>query len=919
MTNNAPSSYPVGTTTVTWTVTDIHGNIATCNQTVNVNDAELPTISCPATVNVNADAGLCAATSVSLGTPTVNDNCGIASISNNAPSSYPVGTTTVTWTVTDIHGNVNTCTQTVSVSDVELPEIVCPFNITVNTDNGSCTTDATHVTLGNPLVNDNCGIATVVNDAPAVFPIGNTTVTWTVTDIHGNVNSCAQTVTVIDNQNPVILNCTNGNSFTVSTNNNNCSYTHSGTAWDATASDNCTVSSVTYVLSGATSGSGSSLDGIIFNNGTTNVIWTAIDASGLTATCSYTVIVNDSIAPVFTNCPTDISVSNDSGSCEAIVSWSAPTFTDNCGATLSSNFNSGDVFAVGTTTVIYTVTDAFGNSATCQFNVTVNDTENPVFTLCNTDIFTCDTIVTYATPTASDNCGILSLVQTAGLPSGSVFPVGTTTIVYQATDIHGNSSTCSFNVTVYPLPVITGIVNDVVCNAAGNGTIDITVSNGTSPYNFNWSNSEITEDISNLIPGNYQVTITDNNTCTATASYSVNEPAALTIQSIHTNLNCYGSNDGGISVHPNGGVSPYSYLWNTGDTTQNLNNIAAGTYVVTVTDFNLCSLNDTITVTQPDSIEISSTVLPATCLSNNGSMDITVIGGTMPYSYVWSSGETTQDIENSAAGIYSVTVTDGKGCTQTFTDSITSISVISINASIRDVKCYGDSTGSIDVTPISGVAPYTYVWNTGATTEDLNNLAAGVYDVQATDANGCHVDMNFVIAQSDSLYITLSSPEYTGGFNISHNGYSDGSIDLTVVGGTSPYSYLWSNGETTEDINQLTAGTYSILLTDDQGCTVGGQITLDEPLPIDMPTGYSPNEDGKNDFFVIHGIEVFPDNEIFVYNRWGNLVYSEVGYNNNWNGYNNNGEKLPDATYFVILNIKGENSFSLTGYVDVRR
>ncbi|MDP1763203.1 MAG: HYR domain-containing protein, partial [Sediminibacterium sp.] len=197
--NHASNIYPVGTTTITWTVTDIHGNKNTTTQSVTVTDNEKPTISI-APVSANNDLGACSAT-VNIGTPVTGDNCGVASVVNNHASNiYPVGTTTVTWTVTDIHGNQSTATQIITVTDNEVPTITAPANISVNNTAGIC--EAT-VALGTPVTGDNCAVASVVNDhASNVYPVGTTTVTWTVTDIHGNTNTTTQLVTVTDNEQP---------------------------------------------------------------------------------------------------------------------------------------------------------------------------------------------------------------------------------------------------------------------------------------------------------------------------------------------------------------------------------------------------------------------------------------------------------------------------------------------------------------------------------------------------------------------------------------------------------------------------------------------------------------------------------------------------------------------------------------------
>ena len=147
---------------------------------------------------------------------------------------------------------------------------------------------------------------------------------------------------------------------------------------------------------------------------------------------------------------------------------------------------------------------------------------------------------------------------------------------------------------------------------------------------------------------------------------------------------------------------------------------------------------------------------------------------------------------------------------------------------------------------------------------------------------------------------------------------NDGSISVNITGGTAPYFFLWSNGSTTQNVSNLTAGGYTVFVTDTNGCRIVGDIHLTQPLVLEMPQGFSPNNDGKNDFFVVHGIEAYPDNELTIYNRWGNIVYKKTGYFNEWDGVSNNGQMLPDATYFAILEVnKGE--IVLKGYVELRR
>src|SRR5690606_36935589 len=283
-----------------------------CNTTVTVQDVTAPTISCVSSPqNRNADTGFCTYTAqgAEFDPVSVNDNCGIASVTNDydntsslAGSSFPVGNTVVVWTVTDLCGLTATCPYTVTVVDNQNPTITCavPAN-PYNTDPGVCTYTVTDNSLNPTATGDNCSVASVVNSFNgtntlngAVFPLGSTVVTWTITDGSGLTRRSSDPVTVVDNQNPTITCAVPANPY--NTDPGVCTYTVTDNSLNPPPTcDNCSVASVVNSFNGT-----NTLNGAVFPLGSTVVTWTITDGSGLTATCSYTVTVVDNQNPTIT-------------------------------------------------------------------------------------------------------------------------------------------------------------------------------------------------------------------------------------------------------------------------------------------------------------------------------------------------------------------------------------------------------------------------------------------------------------------------------------------------------------------------------------------------------------------------------------------------------------------------------------------
>lgn len=396
------------------------------------------------------------------------------------------------------------------------------------------------------------------------------------------------------------------------------------------------------------------------------------------------------------------------------------------------------------------------------------------------------------------------------------------------TDASGCNKRDTFTVTQPSSPLdMTFEHTDVLCYGNSTGSIDMSVTGGTPGYTYLWSNGKTTEDLSNLIAGFYNVLVTDANGCTKRDTVQIVQPeAALSIKHSKVDILCFGQATGSIDISVSGGSPGYSFAWSNGANTEDLSELIAGTYSVIATDKAGCIIKDTITITQPSSaLVVSGKVTNILCHEvHSGAIDLTVSGGTASYTIQWSSGETSEDLSGLQAGVYDVLVTDANGCTKRDTFTISQpASPLDMTFEHVDIKCYGDSTGSINMIVSGGTPGYTYLWSNGKTTEDLSDLKAGFFDVLVTDANGCIKRDTVEIVQPTQLKMKYSSQDVLC--------YSDntGSIQISVVGGSPDYTYQWSNGSTERDQYNLVAGIYSLIVTDIQGCVLKDTFNIKQP------------------------------------------------------------------------------------------
>ncbi|UTW66155.1 HYR domain-containing protein [bacterium SCSIO 12643] len=829
----------LGTTTITLTATDGSGNTATCTVNQTVVDDTAPTITVCASTPSNISANsFCQGSAPDLtGSVTATDNCTSSPTITQSPASgatLGLGTTTITLTATDGSGNTATCTVNQTVIDNTAPTItVCastPSNISANS---FCQGSAPDLT-GSVTATDNCTGSPTITQSPAsgaTLGLGTTTITLTATDGSGNTATCTVNQTVVDDTAPVITVCASTPSNIMAS--NSCTGTAPDLTGGVTATDNCT-SSPTITQSPAS--------GATLGLGTTTITLTATDGSGNTATCTVNQTVIDNTAPTITVCASTSNISAN-GFCQGTAPdlTGGVTATDNCTSSpvITQSPASGATLGLGTTTITLTATDGSGNTATCTVNQTVVDDTAPTITVCASTPTTivANNLNQASTPdltggvTATDNCtGSPAITQSPA--SGATLGLGTTTITLIATDGSGNTATCTVNQTVIsPFSSSISAQTNASCNGFSDGSLTVSSTNGTPPYSYLWSNGGTTATISSLVAGTYAVTMTDDNGLTATSSSTITEPAVLVAATVvDSNTTCNGYSDGGATASATGGTVAYSYAWSNGATTASITGVVAGSYHVTITDANGCTATSSVIITEPAAL-VAATVVDSNSSCNgssDGGVSASASGGTGAYSYAWSNGATSASITGVVAGTYTVTVTDANGCTAINNGEVTEpASVIASIAVDSNVSCNGLSDGGLTVSATGGTGAYTYGWGIGASTASIIGLAAGNYSVVITDANGCS---DFTSGTVTEPAILTSS--VTVDSNVTCNGFSNGGATVSATGGTSPYTYAWSNGATNASITGVVAGSYSVTVTDANGCTSVSNGIVTEPAVL---------------------------------------------------------------------------------------
>lgn len=425
------------------------------------------------------------------------------------------------------------------------------------------------------------------------------------------------------------------------------------------------------------------------------------------------------------------------------------------------------------------------------------------------------------------------LAQTTSVATG--LAPGTYTVI--VTDAVGTTTTGTVTILEPEQLIVTVTKIDPTVPGGNDGTATANVTGGTLPYTYLWDDplAQTTQTATGLVAGTYNVTVTDANGCTDDESITlVDPPAGLYVTVVVQDISCFGEVDGQATANVTGGVEPYSYLWDDplAQTTATISNLPAGTYTVIVTDAEGTIASDFGVVIEPAQLITGITgINPSVAGGSDGEATATPTGGTVPYTYLWDDplAQTTQTATGLSAGTYTVVVTDAHGCTDDETIILTDPTFALGGWVNNHVSCYGGNNGSATVTASGGLEPYTYLWNDplNQTTATATNLPAGTWTVVVTDASGASQQMEFVINQPDEIIVTISpvNPTTVGG--------NDGSATANVTGGTPPYTYLWDDplAQTTPTATGLTAGTYTVQVTDANNCVEEQTVVLFDPSP----------------------------------------------------------------------------------------
>lgn len=854
----------LGSNSVTLTVTDNEGLTASCNATVIVADRTSPSALCR-----NATLYLDVTGKAKLGITDINngssDNCPAGFflyLSRTDFSCSDIGSpVAVTLTATDGSGNSAACTARVTVLDTVKPRVlVKPFNLVLGSS-------GTGLLLPGDVDNgtfDNCGPVTL-SVSPETFScsdIGPRSVTLNALDTHGNSASQKVTITVSSDLN---IKATSLSScgmtptlalFESNVEGGNGVYSYFWKGLDETKKPFMEITtwppSVHFYNTSA-------LATPYFNNNLPNAAYdirlVVTDGNGCRDTSDIKI---DKTGPVFNNrtmrkseaCEGEVAAYSVNYSSGATYSWSVVNGTilnsDQDTSRINIRWNPGETEGIVTTTI--NNTNPVFPGGDCQsavidtvalFPVPLPAFDNPVLNACS------GTGYLY-TLTGSYNYYLWTV--TGGVITGGgsgtdnhvsvLWGSGSAgTITVSAGNVSLCSGSAAITVSIDNLAGNLASVTNVTCNgyADGMATAGAVSGTGIAPYEYSVDGGAFSSSgsFNALSPGNHSISLRDALLCTVELPFIITQPSPVyaTVSAVE-DVSCFGGSDGSATIIGSGGYPPFSYRLNSGSFQGSniFNNLAAGSYTVTIADNKGCLGSVSFNITQPlTPLNGNVVTTNINCFGEStGAISLSVTGGVPPFAYLWNNGSTTADISNLPAGSYTVAITDSRGCVVNVNAVLTQPDApLTGTATILNSACYGESTGSIDLLVSGGVSPYTYLWSNGSAAATVSNLPAGSYSVTVTDSKGCTVLYTYSVAQPPSA-VTGS---VTSQVNVSCRGEADGNVTALGAGGTPPYEYAINGGAygSSGTFTGLSAGNHIVLIRDHNLCTYNLPVTITEP------------------------------------------------------------------------------------------
>ncbi len=578
------------------------------------------------------------------------------------------------------------------------------------------------------------------------------------------------------------------------------------------------------------------------------------------------------------------------------------------GIVSGGNTNSPTVAPTSATTYTVTITNQMGCTTTDQVEVTIDFITSSIGTtthnICHGYCEGTAEIIANGIEPYSYNWSNGQSAQTATeLCAGS----------YTVTVTDGNSCITTNTVTISEPTAITinfTNIQEPICDGVGYGSATANVSGGTPGYSYQWDINDYTTATNNeCLVGANTVTVTDQNGCTASNTIEMPAPGTLTSQTESvTHVSCNGFCDGAISISASGGTSPYTYNWSNGEHGTEIHGLCAGRYIVTVIDADNCVSHQFANITEPDVLNtyIQETD-PILCYGGSATINSITYGGTIPYTFLWSTGETTNTQINVPAGNYSIVVTDSHGCTAEAYIAISQPDELRISSSITNQLCDNNCNGKIETTVIGGIQPYRYRWSNSETTSYIENLCHGDYSLTVTDANGCRLYEEYSITNLryvPALDATISS-------DIIYRGEYVRLSAITETSGT----FEWDNGKILD--NEMSASPlahpsentlFTVIFHDGNNCiaidtisVIVKEVICGDPY-IFVPNAFTPNGDGNNDYFrPFYPGAIVTEMYFAVYDRWGSIVYETDNIRaDGWNGTYKGKQLAPDVYVFWL-------------------